>query len=554
MHEPSVPDAAVSGSADTLIARGNTLLREGHVAAAIEQYFAALALQPESFEGRANLGSALLLAGRFAEARSHLSHARQMRPDQAPVHLALGHACSAQGQLEEAESSYRRALAISPDNAEALLALAGILRRRGQFQPAEACYRRVLERQPRHASAHYGLGHCLREAGRPSAAADSFERALDARPDYVDAHYRLAVLRPGDDANGVRRRQLESLRPRVPAMPLPQQVRFWFALGRRREDAGAYDAAFAAYAEGNRLQRERMGKLGDPESEALEARFIERIRNIFSREWLRDTAHGCLPDDGRVPVFIVGMPRSGTSLIEQMLASHPAVHGGGEMRHLPDLLEQTFGFAESEQGGRYPEVVPTLPADVLVRLGQSYLDRAWREAAHATHVTDKLTGNFLHAGMIHLLLPAARIIHVIRDPRDTCMSCFANLFRLGDIPYSYDLGMLGRHFVRHRELMSHWRAVLPANRFMVVRYEELVGDTETALRRVTDFVGLTWSDRCLDFHRQRRVVHTVSAGQVQRPIYATSVARWRHFERHLEPLFDALGEYGEDRGSSSGMS
>src|SRR5579875_2019243 len=505
----TLPAASAESDARSLIDRGNALVRRGQVAAAIECYRAALALEPQRFEAHANLGSALLLAGRFTEAQAHFGHALAMRPDEAPLHLALARACSAQHRFAEAEASYRRVLALQP------------------AQPA----------------AHYGLGHCLREQGRVAAAAESFERAIAAQPDFIDAHYRLAVLRPGD-ADGVRLAQLESLRPRIANVPMPQQVRYWFTLGRRREDAGEYDAAFAAYAEGNRLQRERMGKTGAPESEALEARFAERIQNIFSREWLRVAPRGSVPDDGRVPVFIVGMPRSGSSLIEQMLASHPAVYGGGEMRHLPDLLEQTFGFDEPVHGVAYPELVPTLTSDMLARMGQSYLDRAWRDAAPATHVTDKLTGNFLHAGMIHLMLPTARIIHVIRDPRDTCVSCFANLFRLGDIPYSYDLGALGRHYLRYRRLMAHWHAVLPADGIMAVRYEELITHTETVLRAVTEFLGLPWNDRCLDFHRQRRVVHTVSAGQVGRPIYATSVTRWRHFERHLGPMIDALGEYG----------
>lgn len=539
----TLPAASVDGDAKSLIDRGNALVRRGQVATAVECYRAALALEPQRFEAHANLGSALLLVGRFTEAETHFSHALAARPDEAPLHLALARACNAQYRLAEAEASYRRVLAIAPDHVDALVELGTALRHRRQFGEAEACYRRVLALQPAQPAAHYGLGHCLREQGQVAAAAESFERAIAAQPDFIDAHYRLAVLRPGD-ADGVRLVQLESLRPRVANVPMPQQVRYWFTLGRRREDAGEYDAAFAAYAEGNRLQRARMAKAGAPESEALEARFAERIQNTFSREWLRIAPRGSVPNDGRVPVFIVGMPRSGTTLIEQMLASHPAVFGGGEMRHLPDLLEQTFGFNEPVHGVAYPERVPTLTSNMLTRVGQSYLDRAWRDAAPATHVTDKLTGNFLHAGMIHLTLPTARIIHVVRDPRDTCVSCFANLFRLGDIPYSYDLGALGRYYLHYRRLMAHWHAVLPADAIMAVRYEELITNTETVLRVVTEFLGLPWNDRCLDFHRQRRVVHTVSAGQVGRPIYATSVTRWRHFERHLGPLIDALGEYG----------
>jgi Flp pilus assembly protein TadD len=536
--------ADAAGTANAVIAlieRGNEWVRRGRVAEALEQYSAALALQPGCFEAHANLGSLLLAASRFGEAEAHLRCALALRPEEAPLHVALGQACGAQGRVAEAESCFIRALALAPEDAKALMARAGVLRQHGQFAQAAEAYRRVLQRQPHHALAHYGLGHCLREQGLASDAADSFARAVAAQPDHVDAHYRLAVLRPGE-ADAAYLAQLEALRPRAMALPMPQQIRYWFTLGRRREDAGAYADAFIAYAEGNRLQCECIGSADRRAArEALDARFVERIRTAFNEKCLR-VASRAIDADARVPVFVVGMPRSGTSLVEQMLASHPAVHGGGEMQHLPTVLEEVFGFEESESACAYPEIVPTLHAEALERVGRDYLDRAWRKARGASHVTDKLTGNFLHAGMIHLALPQAKIIHVTRDPRDTCFSCFANLFRLGDIPYSYDLETLGRHCVRCNELMQHWHAVLPADTIMTVRYEELVAATEEVLRRVIGFIGLPWHDECLRFNRKRRPVRTVSAGQVGRPVYTTSVERWRRFEPHLKPLLDILGD------------
>jgi Tfp pilus assembly protein PilF len=532
---------ATSGgdAASALIERGNEWVRQGRVANAIEEYAAALALQPGRFEAHANLGSLLLAASRFGEAETHLRSALALRPEQVPLHVALGHACSAQGHAVEAESCFMRALALAPDDANALVAWAGLLRQRGRFTQAAEAYRRVLQRQPRHALAHYGLGHCLREQGLASEAADSFAHAVAAQPDYIDAHYRLAVLRPGE-ADGAYLTQLEALRPRVATLPMPQRVRYWFTLGRRREDAGGYDDAFTAYAEGNRLQCECLGPADRRAAQdALDARFVERIRTVFDSVRLRPVPRAS-EADARVPVFVVGMPRSGTSLVEQMLASHPAVHGGGEMRHLPAVLEEAFGFEESEPADAYPEIIPKIPAEALARVGSNYLDRAWHDAGGASHVTDKLTGNFLHLGMIALALPRAKIIHVARDPRDACFSCFANLFRQGDIAYSYDLETLGRHCVRRQSLMAHWYALLPADRIMTLHYEELVDDMEHAVRGLLDFLGLPWDERCLDFHRQRRVVHTVSVGQVGRPVYATSVARWRHFESRLKPLLDIL--------------
>lgn len=532
------PSAKPGGTADQLIERGNALVRAGQAEAARAQYTAALALQPERFEAHANLGALLLALRRHAEAEPHLRRALAARPDQAPLHLGLGRVCAAQGNADEAERHFRRALEIDADDDAARLELGALLRGRGKFVAAETCYRQVLAHQPRQASAHYGLGHCLRERGLVTQAADSFERAVAAQPDYVDAHYRLAVLRP-NTASAEHRAQLEALLPRLAGLPLAQRVRYWFALGRRREDAQDYAAAFNAYAEGNALQYQRM-RLAQtyPAREALEARFIARIRDTFNAAWL--AAVQPAPADPRRPIFIVGMPRSGTSLVEQMLAAHPDVRGGGEMPHLPAVLKAAFGFEESSAQDSYPEIVRTLDAAAFARVGRSYLDLAWRQAPDQRCVTDKLTGNFLHAGMLQVMLPQAKIVHVERDPRDACFSCFANLFRLGDIPYSYDLGTLGRHCVQQRALMAHWHAVLPASRLMTVRYEELVANPEPVLRQVLRFLDLPWNDRCLAFHRQRRAVHTVSVGQVRQPLYVTSVARWRHFAAPLKPLLDIL--------------
>lgn len=533
------PSARPGGSADQLIERGNALVRAGRADAALAKYAAVLALQPDRFEAHVHLGMLLLALHRHAEAEAHLRSAVAARPRQAPLHLALGKACAAQGRVDAAETHFRAVLAIDAGNDAALLELGAWWRGRGKFTLAEACYRRVLEHQPRHAVAHYGLGHCLRERGLVTQAADSFERAVTAQPDYVDAHYRLAVLRP-NTADAGHRTQLEALQPRLPDLSLAQQVRYWFALGRRREDAQDYAAAFAAYAEGNALQYRRLRLAATwPARAALETRLVARVRNTFSAEWL-GAAKPAPSTDPRRPVFIVGMPRSGTSLIEQMLAAHPDVHGGGELPHLPAVLKAAFGFEESPAHDGYPEIVPTLDAAALVHVGRTYLDLAWRQAPRASHVTDKLTGNFLHAGMLQVMLPQAKIVHMERDPRDACFSCYANLFRLGDMPYSYDLGTLGRHCVLQRGLLAHWHAALSAGRLLTVRYEDLVTDPETVLRRVLGFLDLPWNGRCLAFHRQRRAVHTVSVGQVRQPLYVTSVARWRHFEPQLQPLLDIL--------------
>jgi hypothetical protein len=238
-----------------------------------------------------------------------------------------------------------------------------------------------------------------------------------------------------------------------------------------------------------------------------------------------------------VPVFVVGMPRSGTSLIEQILASHPAVHGAGEIPDLRDVLVTKLG----EPHG-WPEQASRLSRDALREMGDAYVERVFRRAPHATHVVNKTTLNYRHVGLIRMLLPQACIVHAVRDPMDSCFSCFSHLFNGDNLPYSYDLQTLGRYYVRYAKLMQHWRAVVPDAVFDV-RYEELVRDTEGQVRRMLDHLGLEWNAACLDFHRNRRVVETASRAQVTQPIYRNSVARWQRFEKHLRPLMELVAPW-----------
>lgn len=527
--------------ADRLIARGNAMVRAGRVAAALGCFRTALALQPDRFEAHANLGSALLLARRFGEAEFHLRRALSARPDQAPLNLALARACLAQRRTADAEAAYRRALEAAPSDVEALTELGTVLRHRGRYDEAKACYTRALALRPACVPAAYGSGLCLRECGRIDEAIACFERVVTSRPDHIDAQYRLAVLAP-DAAPDNRLAQMEAMQPRVAGLAAPQQIRYWFTVGRLRETAREYDGAFAAYAEGNRLQWRKLGLAESyPSREARDIALIRRIHHTFNRERLR-RASGTPSTGDRAPIFIVGMPRSGTSLVEQILAAHPAVSSGGELRILPALLDETFASGRSVADSAYPGGVVNASCERLRQVGDAYVERVARQTGVvAGRVTDKLPGNFLHAGTIALVLPDAQIIQVLRDPRDVCVSCFANLFARANLAWSYDLGALARYCVRCRALMRHWQALIPAGRLTTVRYEDLVADPAHEVGRLLDYLDLPWDDRCLAFHRQRRAVHTVSAGQVRRPVYAGSVGRWRRFESHLGPLLDALG-------------
>jgi hypothetical protein len=300
-----------------------------------------------------------------------------------------------------------------------------------------------------------------------------------------------------------------------------------FALGKALADAGDAERAFRHMLEGNRLKRSQI----DHDEPAVLGAF-DRIRRVFTPSLVE--AKSGQGSASRLPILIVGMPRSGTTLVEQILASHPRVHGAGE---LEDLARIVGGLCQS--AGNYPEAIPALDPGQLGAIAERYLEGLVSRSGGAERVTDKMPSNFYFIGLIHLALPEASIIHVRRDPLDTCLSCFSKLFASPQ-NHTYDLAELGRYYRKYAELMAHWREVLPAGRMLEVRYEDLVADFEPAARRILAHCGLDWDEACRSFHRTARPVHTASAAQVRQPIYGSAVGRGKPYREFLTPLLREL--------------
>jgi hypothetical protein len=302
-----------------------------------------------------------------------------------------------------------------------------------------------------------------------------------------------------------------------------------FSLGRLYDRAGDYNRAFVHFQAGNNLKPSDFDR-------GEFTRFIDDLINTFDVDFMRNAP--CAHHGSRRPVFIVGMPRSGTSLVEQILASHPEVCGGGE---LEDIRHIAFGAgAWLGSSHTYPRVVRELAAADCDTLAAGYLKKLAVLSPQARCVTDKMPQNFLALGLIALLFPEARVIHCLRDPLDTCLSCYFHDFT-GYHPYAYRLEGLGFYYRQYQRLMRHWRAVLPIPMLDVV-YEDLVADPEAGIRQLLAFCELDWDERCLRFYESERIVHTSSYQQVRRPIYKSSLGRWRHYAAHLEPLRRALEE------------
>jgi tetratricopeptide (TPR) repeat protein len=510
---------------------GNALTAAGQLDEAIAHYREAIAIRPDYAEMYISLGNALHQQGRHAEAAAAYVRATEIDPSSAAAHRNLGIITTEANRPAEAAEYYRRAAAIAPDMAEAHADLGTALRTLGQFEKALAEYDTALKLRPDYADAHHNRGIALKMLGQIEAARSALQRAVQLAPRSVLSYAALAeIMRftPGERHLAA----METLAAGLPALSVEERIALHFTLAKAYSDLAEHQACARHLSAGNALKRAQMTY----DESAVLGR-IELIREVFTPTLMREMRG--LGHPTSVPVFIVGMPRSGTTLVEQVLASHPQVYGAGELGAFQEATRALRAVPPTLQP--YPELVPSLTGARLSALGEDYLARTGRLAPTADRITDKMPGNFLAVGLIHLALPNARIIHVRRDPIDTCFSCFSTLFA-AEHAYSYDLGELGRYYRAYAALMRHWRALVPEEVMIDVQYETLVGDFETEARRIVAHCGLDWNEACREFHRTRRPVLTASMVQVRQPIYQSSVGRWRPFVDMLEPLLAALGD------------
>ena len=528
---------------------------------AVEVYDKALAIDPSNVAAWCNRGSALQELDRHAEAVESFQRALALRPNMAEIHFNLGNALRELKRHDEAVAQYRRAIALQPRFTDAYVNLATVLTtlfdweaavqccetvgklrpdaipyftlgyaqfQLGQYEPSVASFDKLLALDPDNSEAMAQKARALYFLGRLDDARSLINRAAELGPDIVEHDVLLAELKqfkPGDPrAEGA----VQRLRNASSDDAL-QSMRIRFALAQLYAQIGQHEESFQSLLEANALVRQRI----DYDVDAAVAS-MARTRQAFTSAFLRSKGGG---DPSKKPIFIVGMPRSGTTLTEQILAAHPHVYGAGEIGDFEQCLVALREFAPSD----YPDAVLDMTPAELSQLGAAYVAQVSKLAPAADRITNKHLGNSLaHVGLMHLALPNARFIYLRRDPVDTCMSCFSLYFQ-GPVHFAYDLRELGLMYRAHEDLAAHWRDVLPPGVFLDVQYEDIVEDIETQARRIVAHCGLEWDDACLAFHKADRPVRTASAAQVRQPIYRSSVGRWRPYRKQLQPLFEALG-------------
>lgn len=484
----------------------------------------AIELNPQLADAYLNLADAQMARHHYREALRTLDALRAFAPQYPPSLVASAQALKQLERLDEALQFAQRAVALAPASAEAHNVLGQVLQSFGQVDEALAQFDLAIDLPGSVAEeALVGRATLLLEAGRKEAAMAAFERALAAFPNSSRALVGRAdakVFLPGDPDIAV----IEAFLAEGGNKPMTEQILAQFSLGKAYLDLGDSVRAFQHYDAANRQKRATFSY-----DSAATGKWLERIAETFATplfERLRGAGAA-----SELPVFVIGMPRSGTTLVEQILSSHSQVFGAGELPVLRQVIE-----AE----GEFPGLTSALARDDLARLGQAYLSRIAPLAGAHARLIDKMPGNFFYAGLIPLILPGARIIHCRRDPVDTCLSCYTKLFG-GEQSFTYEQTELGEFYGFYQKLMTHWATLLPADRYLEVVYEAVVDDLEGEARRLVDFLGLPWEEACLRFHDNRRMVRTASVNQVRQPIYKTSKGRWQAHAPQLGPLLQALG-------------
>ena len=509
------------------IHKATQLAKDGDSKQAEDIYRSVLKRDPNHVEAARLLARIAKEKKRYRDAEVFLRHAVKIAPDYARLWVDLTNVLKASDKLDEALESASTVLQLAPEMADAHMLYAGVLGRMGRHEEAIRGYEKTLEIAPNKPGALCSMAHHLKTIGDQDKAIATYRNCIGIKPDHAEAYWSLANLKTFQFNDS----EIETMHALLDddALPDESRVHFHNALGLDCESRRDYESAFSHYQQCNSLRRK---------SESYDPVEIElgndKIIEVFDEEFLRKHATAGNPDAS--PIFIVGLPRSGSTLLEQILASHSMVDGTHE---LPDLASVVQGVRPpGKRKLRFPDTVLGMSTGGWKKIGEAYIASTNKYRAGAAHFIDKNPNNFMLIGLLRLALPNAKIINARRHPLDSCFGSYKQLFAAGQ-PFSYDLTELGEYYLQYSRLMDHWHQLMPGF-ILDVRYEEVVADLDTQIRRLLDYCGLPFEEECLRFHETDRAVKTASSEQVRRPIYTSSVNLWRNYEANLGELIDVL--------------
>ncbi|HZW60329.1 MAG TPA: sulfotransferase [Woeseiaceae bacterium] len=506
-----------------VVASGINHLKAGRKVEAIDSFRAALKKNPDNVDAMRFLATAYWQdKENLDDTEALLRRATQIAPDYIAACMLLGTVLLERNKFAEAVRVFRDATAQAPQQGEVWAGLGNALARASEPHESARAFARAIELEPGSAGAQMGYAHTLKTLGDQPAALDAYRAAIRAKPDFGEVYWSMAnlkVFRFEDD-------EISAMEKQVGREDLSESaaIHFRFALGKAHEDKGDFDRAWHYYHTGN--QRQRMQVKHDPlEMEERQ----RRIMDVFNAEFIAGNADcGC---DAPDPIFIVGLPRSGSTLVEQILASHSQVEGTAELPILGKIAS-SMGRYRSDRV-EYPEIVKTFRKKDWRAYGEQYMEESRHyRSTDKPYFTDKLPNNFPHVGLAQLILPHAKIINARRHPLDSCLGAYKQLFAKGQ-HFTYDIQDLSEYYQQYHKVMTHWHAVLPG-KVLDVHYEDTVTRLEWQVRRLLEHCGLPFEEQCLRFHETDRPVKTASSEQVRQPIYRSALGKWRHYETHLD--------------------
>jgi tetratricopeptide (TPR) repeat protein len=517
--EPTVTPGGSPSSEEVpnLLGRARQYLTQGSHAEAASVYQQILTRDSGNPEALNGFAVALGKRGRFKEAEGFLRRAIEFRPDWPEAQNNLGFVLRALGRFAQAELAIQRAVEADPVQAGFQLNLAYTRLLLGRTREAEACFAKVLEILPDHLDAMVGIGHVARLEGRFDEAENIFQRVLGRDRKNAAVCATLVSLRKMTAADDAWLKV--ALEITASDLTPTQEAELRFAIGKYWDDLGQFKQAFHSYQYANEILKATAGRY----SREARTAFVDDMVRVYSKDAIARIGRGA--SASTKPVMVVGMPRSGTSLVEQIIASHPAAIGAGELGFWTEVLLEQAARIRREP----------LAETTAIALAEAYLQLLEEHSTTAQRVVDKAPVNSEYLGFIYSVFPNARVIYVRRHPIDTCLSCYFQHLSPG-LTYATDLGDLAHYYREHHRQIAHWQAVLPRGFILEVPYEGLVADQEGWTRRILDFIGLEWHDSCLEFYKTKRAVLTSSSWQVRQKIYRTSVGRWRNYEQFIEPL------------------
>lgn len=490
----------------------------------------AIKLKPEIADAHLLLGKVYLSIGRYRDAGEQFDETLKIADKNPELLEHIMQQCSKADQHQMAITYGKRYLAVGDAGNVRVLSTLGFSHEKlGEMDPAKTFFEKALTKLPNSAELHSNLGVVLSKSGNIPEAIKEYRKAIELDADFVHAYRNLTAFKKFTPEDKEIIDEIEAMLDK-PDLSEEAEAYLRFSLGKAYDDLKEYDIAFEHYARGNELT-DKQAQF-DPDEQ--QKKFDATIR-VFTKDFFKKhTARG---SDSNRPIFIIGMPRSGTTLTEQIISAHPDVAGGDELEHISHLASVADQIIAS--GKEYPDCMAVASQEQLGHMAKFYLDQLATISPAAPHVTDKLPYNFMYLGLIAMLFPNAKIVHCRRHPIDTCLSIYFQRFITGN-KYAYNLDHLGHYYREYERLMEHWHKELPM-KILDVNYDEMVTDQEGMTRKIIDFLELPWNDACLEFQKNTRSVKTASAWQVRQKIYTGSLERWRRYESHLDPLKKALG-------------